>query len=262
MDYELNVQGAIESVALYDSDGSKVLDCEGVLDGHGNTVSLEGAPEDAASYEVAYDGMGRPVRIDVFDGGDNGGRFEYAYSEDGSYTVDRFGPDGEKVWTRSYDTEGTVLSTTVGDRFDLVYEDGFLASCNGEDCQIERDDQGRVVAMTLPSGVWGPVTEGYCDVYGYANGPHWITTICFEYDGNGNISRVYAPWTKEGKKSILSYFSYRYRGGDEMSLDEMQLGENIFDIRLSYEAIDAPTPLVRTLGGNVFDGSVDHRLGY
>ncbi|WP_455136315.1 zinc-ribbon domain-containing protein [Thermophilibacter sp.] len=208
------------------------------LDAEGNAVSSSGSPNGDFSDAHTYDDQGRLVRSESRTG--SGTMATYAYADDGSCTVDYYDGDGAKTATAVYDACGGFASQesfySDGSHERREYDDGFLTHVTFEDAagntlldttlDLERDASGHVVAVTCPDGSWGALNPP--DVL--------FDRICFEYDENGCVSRMYAPWASPEARA-------RYVASHGTAPNE----DNVFDMRYTYERIDDPTPLVRLL---------------
>lgn len=208
------------------------------LDKFGNTAAH---PDSGQSLSIEYDDQQRPVTVsDSY----YGTRTTYSYGQDGSYSCERVGPDGQMVYRALTDSEGKMVSMTQvdsydGSRVEVQYDEGFATSLrwmdgNGNLVREVRgtslkDKAGRVIQIVLSVSAGDGEVMGldYCD------------RVCFEYDENGNISRCYAPWKSADAWQVFS-------DGDAPGVPST---ETVFDYRFEYERVDDPTPLVRVLGG-------------
>ena len=204
------------------------------LDGRGNVAGATGAAGEWSQTNV-YDEQDRVVKCTSSESAWS----EFAYADDGSRTVEYFSADGARTSEISYDARGNRLSSVFywegGDvSGSYEYEDGFLSRYvfHNEDGSVgldttfslEHDSQGRVTAASSPDGSWG-----------YLDPPDlYFDRVCFEYDENGCVSRMYAPWASAEKRE-----EFRTRYGAVPNED------NVFDVRYEYQRIDDPTPHVR-----------------
>lgn len=208
------------------------------LDKFGNTAAH---PDSGQSLSIEYDDQQRPVAVsDSY----YGTRTTYSYDQDGSYSCERVGSDGQVVYRALTDSEGKMASMTQidsydGSRIEAQYDEGFATSLRWMEAdgslvwEIQgtpvRDDAGRVTQIVLS------VSAGDGEVMGL----DYYDRVCFEYDENGNISRCYAPWKSADVWQVFS-------DGDAPGVPST---ETVYDYRFEYERIDDPTPLVRVLGG-------------
>lgn len=245
LDRTLGPSGATQGV----SDGGPVMDV--VSDDHGNAVSV---PDDSegryGSYEVTYDDRSRPERVSL-----GNTYWAFSYGNDGSCTIEGHrggtasndvmfemrgvGADGVVEWIVSYDDDRGET------RYE--YEDGFLRTVSTSDesgletgrhtFELERDGAGYVTAVVSTDGYWGPTVESVEDGIGAGT---LATRVCFEYDGDGNISRLYVPWEPDGRDALKAEWDQSVPNEDVLA-----------DVRYTYQRVDDPTPLMRVIGGNL-----------
>ena len=239
-EYERSERGALTKMTCVadQPDGTERIEYAYELDKFGNTAAH---PDSGQSLSIEYDDQQRPVTVsDSY----YGTRTTYVYGQDGSYSCERVGSDGQVVYRALTDSEGKMTSMTQvdsydGSRVEVQYDEGFATSLRWTDADGSlvrvirgtpvRDGAGRVTQIVLS------VSSGDGEIMGLG----YYDRICFEYDENGNISRCYAPWKSADAWQVFS-------DGDAPGVPST---ENVYDYRLEYERVDNPTPLVRALGG-------------
>ncbi|MBM6676605.1 zinc-ribbon domain-containing protein [Olsenella uli] len=204
------------------------------LDDKGNVTGATGAAGEWSETNV-YDEQDRIVKSTSSEGN----WAEYSYTDDGSCAIAYFDADGTRTSELSYDARGNRTSNVFywrggGMSGSYQYEDGFLSryvlyNMDGSaeldtTFSLERDSRGRVTAISSPDGSWGYVDPP--DLY--------FDRVCLEYDENGCVSRMYAPWASAEKKE-----EFRSQYGAVPNED------NVFDLHYEYRRIDEPTPHVR-----------------
>lgn len=206
------------------------------LDEHGNPITARGGGNEWTESHT-YDERDRVVRTVR----PNGMRAEYTFADDGSCTSEIFDGSGVRLFHAVYAAEGNWLFSEyywegggLQARYD--YESGFLSHATFYDESgsvrldttfvLERDARGRVGSVSSSDGSWA-----------YTYPPTlYFDRVCFEYDENGCISRMYAPWASAEKRE-----EFRSQYGAVPNED------NVFDIHYEYQRIDDPTPYVRLL---------------
>ena len=238
-EYERSERGALTKMTCIADrpDGTERIEYAYGLDELGNTATY---PDAGQSLSIEYDDQQRPVAVsDSY----YGTRTTYSYGQDGSYSCERVGSDGQVVYRALTDSEGKMVSMTqvdsYGTRIEAQYDEGFATNLRWTEADGSlvrviqgtpvRDGAGRVTQIVLS------VSSGDGEIMGLG----YYDRICFEYDENGNISRCYAPWKSPDAWQVFS-------DGDAPGVPST---ETVYDYRFEYERIDDPTPLVRALGG-------------
>lgn len=203
--FDLTDGGAYEGCDV--SFGDEEVPLEALLDDHGNYVGVRNTDtgeEFKGSY--TYDDQGRPLTYSGYTSA------TFSYADDGSYQVVVGDQSSGPYVLYRYDSNGRAVSREEHEESDGVasvtsydYENGVIASSGDYDFVTGRDDEGRITSATY-FGDWH---------------------LSFEYDENGNVTKVSYEWENEDGTVYSASLS------------------------IGYEKVYDPTPLVRTLGGNI-----------
>lgn len=218
-------------------------DEDGYVTGYTSSLKQGGG----MGYDVEHDESHRISEIAEVRSGDYEDENMFAYDADGNLTridCDAAIGDASTSTTFAYDADGNLVNKTTNAGYGessstYVYEDGNLVS----DTETGPGNPRTVVYSYGYDN--GRVTSFTTDCQGDTVGTRWTLTLNYEYDKDGNITRI-SPVTYDthgndyGSLSSFSTVNYSYSGGKLDRIDSTRDGyaEFYYDEHGNLTAVD------------------------